>query len=85
MTIRAAHYGETERQLMNDHIVIAMAHGLIEAPHGYIVHDNGQPRFEFMQAANREYESRGGTNNNRHIGAIANAIVSLLHIKREDI
>jgi hypothetical protein len=84
MTIRAAHYGETERQLMNDHIVIAMAHGLAGVPREQIVHDNGQPRFEFMQAANREYESRGGTNGG-HIGAVANAIVSLLHIKREDI
>lgn len=85
--IQAAHYGETERRLAKDPIVIAMAKGLADVPRDQLVHDGaddrtvgtGQPtpRFEFMQSANAEYRERGGKDGG-HIGAVAHALLLVL-------
>lgn len=81
--IQAAHYGETERRLASDPIIIAMAKGLADVPRTELVHDTSEsdthltPRFEFMQAANAEYRSRGGTDGG-HIGAVAHALLLVL-------
>jgi hypothetical protein len=79
--IRAAHYGEVEARLMKDPIVIAMAKGLAGVPVDQMVHPgfDGTPRFEFMQAANREYRERGGQDGG-HIGAVAHALLNLLGV-----
>ena len=74
--IRAAHYSETEQRLAQDPIVIAMARGLAGVPTEDLAHEDGTPRFEFMQAANRTYRQRGGTDGG-HIGAVARALLNL--------
>lgn len=79
--IKAAHYAETEKRLTQDPIVIAMAEELRDAvPRTEMVHP-GPPgdtlRFEFMQAANKEYRKRGGTDGG-HIGAVGRAIINVL-------
>ena len=80
MAIQAAHYGETEQRLISDPIIGDMVGGLIHVPRAELAHDTGTPRFEFMQAANHEYRSRGGTGNgNSHIGAVANVLLRLLN------
>lgn len=75
--IRAAHYDETVKALVADPIVIDMAGGLAGVPVSELAHDGGTPRFEFMQAANAEYKSRGGEGGG-HIGAVAEALLKLL-------
>jgi hypothetical protein len=76
-TIRAAHYNEAIRKLMADPLIRDMVVGLATEPIDALQHKDGTPRFEFMQAANREYESRGGTFK-AHIGAVAEALLFLL-------
>lgn len=77
--IKAAHYDETEARLAKDPIIQAMAKGLADVPLSELIHDgpDGGPRFEFMQAANREYDERGGKDGG-HIGAVANALLLAL-------
>lgn len=74
--IEAGHYGEAVQQLMADPIVIAMAAEMRGYPREQLAHDDGSPRFEFMQAANRQYDKRGGTIH-AHIGAVAEALLKL--------
>jgi hypothetical protein len=76
--IRSKDYDITEDRLTSDPIVQAMAKGLAGVPRSEMVHeDSTTPRFEFMQAANAEYRSRGGTDGG-HIGAIAHALLKLI-------
>src|SRR6516165_8880561 len=58
--IKAAHYDEVEELLSNDPIVQAMAQGLAKVEREKLVHEDGSPRWEFMQKANAEYRERGG-------------------------
>jgi hypothetical protein len=76
-TIQAKHYETARRVLMNDLIVQDMAGGLRDVPLNELQHEDGTPRFEFMQAANNEYDRRGGTNH-AHIGAVAEALLTLI-------
>jgi hypothetical protein len=76
-TIEARHYGTARTVLQNDPIVQSMAHGLKDVPLTELTHDDGTPRFEFMQAANAQYDKRGGTNK-AHIGAVAEALLFLV-------
>lgn len=75
--IKAKHYDETEARMAKDPVIIAMAHGLANEPREKLAHDDGTPRFEFMQAANKEYAARGGTDGG-HIGAAARALLQVL-------
>ncbi|AGM61600.1 hypothetical protein SEA_SOILDRAGON_85 [Mycobacterium phage SoilDragon] len=76
--IEAKHYEETRQRLTKDPIVIALSEEIRGLPREQMVHeDSDTPRFEFMQAANREYRRRGGTDGG-HIGAIAEAIIRIL-------
>lgn len=82
--IRAKHYDETEERLAKDPVIISMAKGLKDTPLSELVHDTGDvsdthvtPRFEFMQAANREYASRGGKDGG-HLGAVSHALLKIL-------
>ncbi|QDM57665.1 hypothetical protein SEA_GROUPTHINK_85 [Mycobacterium phage Groupthink] len=76
--IEAKHYEETRQRLSKDPLVIALAEEIRGLPREQMVHeDSGTPRFEFMQAANREYRRRGGTDGG-HIGAIAEAVIRIL-------
>lgn len=77
MTIEAEHYDEARRILRDDPIVQDMARGLAGTNRSFLAHDNGTPRFEFMNAANREYAARGGTHQ-AHIGAVAEALLLIL-------
>jgi hypothetical protein len=76
--IKAAHYNETEQRLTNDPIVQQLAS---EIPWNVInerfTNDAGEPTFDFMMRANEEYRFRGGEDGG-HIGAIANAIISIV-------
>lgn len=83
--IRAEHYDEIENWLTEDLIVQAMAKGLAGVPRAEMVHDDGTPRFEFMLAANHEYEKRSAHNSathdqitGAHLGAVAYALLKLL-------
>lgn len=76
--IEARHYGDARRVLRNDPIVKDMARGLVDVPLDALTHEDGSPRFEFMQRANREYAKRGGTNQ-AHIGGVAEALLMILN------
>lgn len=70
-------YRNNERRLMFEKIVIDMAHGLRDVDVSDITHEDGTPRFNFMQSANAEYHSRGGKDN-ESIGAVATVLLRLL-------
>lgn len=76
-TIRAAHYDDDEKRLSEDPIVKQMA---AELPNdgflGRYLHESGEPTFNFMLTANKEYRKRGGTDG-AHIGCIAHAILMI--------
>lgn len=83
MAIEAAHYKQARRTLQNDPIIRDMAAGLAGEPLDTIQHRGSEtPRFDFMQASNREYEKRGGTFK-AHFGAVAEAILLVLKEKEE--
>ena len=71
-------YEIARQRLMQDPIVQAMAAGIGDADMlSDLTWDTGNPRFEFMQAANAEYIRRGGTDH-AHLGCVAEAILRLL-------
>lgn len=80
--IKAAHYGEVVAALMEHPVVIDMAAELEGIPVDKLAHvdQGGGPRFEFMLAANRVFDERGGRSVklNLHIGAVAEALLALL-------
>lgn len=80
MAIEAEHYEETRLRLIQDPIVRDMAKTLPGpgSSMDHILHEDGTPRFQFMQAANNEYRSRGGKDGG-HIGAIAEALIRILN------
>jgi len=75
---------ETSRQrLANDPVVIEMAEEMKADPNlnkvlATLTHDDGKPNFKFIQAANREYERRGGRGAD-FIGDIATVILRLIN------
>jgi hypothetical protein len=75
-TIRAKHYGETEKAFSEDPIVIQMANELPDQMVKDFCHDDGSPNMDLMLLSNKEYESRGGVPKG-HIGAIAHAILMI--------
>jgi hypothetical protein len=75
--LEAAHYGEARARFANDEIVRAMAEGLRGVDLAQLEHEGGGARFEFLMAANDEYEARGGTDR-AHLGAIAEALLMIL-------
>ena len=75
--IRDKHYGEAVTKLANDPIVINMALAMQGTLREQMADGSGGPSFDFMQAANREYDNRGGTFH-AHIGAVAEAIFKIL-------
>lgn len=82
-TIESGKYEETRRKFAREPIVqklaVELAEG-IKAGHVSLekfTHADASPRFEFMQAANSQYEKLGGTKHG-HIGAVAEAIVGLV-------
>lgn len=76
-TIQAAHYAEARNKLMTDPIIQDMVVGLEAVSLDALQHDDGTPRFEFMQVANAEYDKRGGTYK-AHLGAVPEALLALL-------
>jgi hypothetical protein len=83
MAIEARHYEDARRALMTDPIVRAMADDLRGTSSiDELTHDNGDPTFAFMQAANREYTKRGGGDRG-HIGAVAEALIRIIKEEKE--
>jgi len=81
--IESADYENTRQRLMKDPIVITMAEEIATLASGVrteMVHEGGNPKSDFMMAANKEYRKRGGTDGG-HIGAIAEAIFRLVDSK----
>ena len=92
MAIEARHYQETRDALAADPLVRMMAAGVTRTPLAEMAHDDGGPRFEFMQAANalydrlaaaaraRGYDGEAGelypADAPRHIGAVAEAVLA---------
>lgn len=74
------------KALSEDPIVDAMAADIADGISkgfitlGDIAHDDGTPRFEFMQRANRHYAERGGKNS-RTIGGVAHVIIDKVSAK----
>ena len=75
--IRSKEYDDAELRLMKDPIVYAMSRGLAGVPREHMCHESGQPKFEFMMAANNEYRARGGSDGFA-IGTVAHALLRLL-------
>jgi hypothetical protein len=87
--IESADYEETRQRLIKDPVVIEMASELRlaistnQVDKATLVHNEDPddprptPRFEFMQASNAEYRTRGGTDGG-HLGGIAEALLRLL-------
>jgi len=81
--IRAAHYGETEKRLESDPIVVQMATDLVVGIVGGQVTldrftDSGDgPTHEFMLMANRTYRDQGGTDGG-HLGAVPTATLTVV-------
>lgn len=78
MAIEAAHYGETRKALAADPIIKDMAEGVRHITLDELVHPGGGARHEFMMAALREYQGRGGEIGT-HIGGPAEAILAILY------
>jgi hypothetical protein len=76
MTIRSADYDAAESKLVNDPIVVKMAIELVGVPREQLAHNDGTPRFSFMQGANEQYRARGGTQGG-FIGSVARALLIL--------
>jgi hypothetical protein len=77
------------RERINGNPVIAMmAAGVVTVPLGELAHEDGTPRFEFMQRANRVFDQAESQNAGnpcyqpypadapRHIGLIAEAVLA---------
>jgi hypothetical protein len=78
VTIEAAHYQETRDALAKDPIIQAMATELSNLDLvAEATHESGNPRYEFMLGALREYKRRGGTIQT-HIGGPAEAILAIV-------
>jgi len=77
MTIEASHYGETRAALKADPIIQDMAGGCKHIPLAELAYEDGGPKGDFMMAALREYNARGGAIPT-HIGGPAEAILELL-------
>lgn len=76
--IESGDYEEARQRLMKDPIVRAMSKGLKGVKREELVHEGSDtPRFEFMMAANKEYQSRGGKDGG-HMGAVAEALLRLI-------
>lgn len=74
--IESADYQQDRERMFNERIVRDMAVGLRETPTTQLVHQSsGAPTFAFMQAANTEYQKRGGEP--AHIGCVAEALIAL--------
>lgn len=80
MTLRAAHYAETEQRLLHDPIVQQMAQDVMASgdPQSEYTHPNGTQTHGFMGAANERYRQLGGTDGG-HLGAIATAVLALAY------
>lgn len=75
--IEAGHYDETRAALKADPIIRDMVEGLRGVALDELCHPGGGARFEFMAAALKEYQGRGGTVP-VHIGGPAEALLALL-------
>ena len=53
-------YRESVDKLIASPVIMQMVLGLEGVPDEKLAHDDGGPRFEFMQAANRQYAKMGG-------------------------
>lgn len=78
--LESAEYGHRRRMLAGSDTVRQMAAGLAGVPREECAHDDGTPLFEFMMAANREYDARRrpGDPEPGHIGAVAEAVLMVL-------
>lgn len=76
--IESSEYSAEVAELQADSIVCALAVELYHAPVGVVAgftNNDGSPKFEFMQLANRVYAQRGGTKS-KSIGGVAKAILA---------
>lgn len=77
--ICAAHYAEAVAALAADPIVIDMAAGLTDVCRIKLASADGTPHWDLMRGANDEYAKRGGKGvPHQHIGAVAEALLSIL-------
>lgn len=77
-SIQASHYAEKVAELRRDPTIQGMAVGLSGIPRDSITHPDGGPRHEFMGVANDEYHNVRGGKIYGHLGAVAQALISLL-------
>ena len=82
--IEAEHYEDARQRLMRDPIIIEMAKGLEDVAMEKM-ESGGTPLHEFMLAANREYDKRGGKEPNLHLGAVPEALLRLVKAERGEV
>ena len=76
--LEAREYREAQEALAADEIMVAMAKGLAGVAREELEHEGGGVRHEFMLAAMREYEARGGKVKSHGMGDYAKALILLL-------
>lgn len=76
--LEAREYGEAQRALAADPIMVNMAGGLKGVAREELVHEDGGIRYEFMVAAMREYQARGGKVASYGMGDYGKALMLLL-------
>jgi len=95
MAFEARHYQECREALTHDPIVKALALAMKPLDRATFQMPGGDPRWEFTQAANREYDKRAAAFRRdfgdhgvlyplgapRHLGAVAEAVLLLLEDK----
>jgi len=81
-------YQAARDQIKTNPVIIAMAAGVATVPLAELAHQDGTPRFEFMQRANRAFDQAEAQNAGnpgyqpfpadapRHIGLIAEAVLA---------
>jgi hypothetical protein len=85
MAIESADYERDRLRLMADPTVQAMALGCRNNDRADLAHPgpDGGPLMDFMLASLREYESRTTRHPECHIGGVAEAILRLLDLPRD--
>lgn len=74
--ITSNEHREAVDKLVADPILQDMLIGLRNVPDAEIMHEDGQPRWEFIGAANERYEREGGQHG-AFIGSVAHAIIRI--------
>jgi len=86
--LESPHYQTTRDRINGNPVIAMMAAGVAAVPLAELAHDDGTPRFAFMQQANRAFDTAEARNAgnpgyrpyppgaSRHLGLIAEAVLT---------